>query len=101
MSDMSNPEDWARRGQQLGELRQENYQLKQRIAELEGAIGLERIAAHKLEAENQRLRDAAPEYKIVKQAIALADAEYVGQAWAPLWEWAWKEAKALLGGGHE
>ena len=51
----------------------------------------------KLEAENERLREAldtelAPDYERFKRAKKLADAEYVGQAWRPLWEWAWKQA---------
>lgn len=50
-----------------------------------------------LREENERLREAldtelAPDYERFKRAKKLADAEYVGQAWRPLWEWAWKQA---------
>jgi len=35
---------------------------QEKIAELEGTIGLERIAAHKLEAENAKLREQGREF---------------------------------------
>ena len=53
----------------------------------------ERIA--ELEAENERLTaelEAPPDYRRVQRARALADAEYVGQAYGPLWEWAWSNS---------
>ncbi len=52
---------------------------------------------NELQAENERLREEAPDYERLKRAEALADSEYVGQAWKPLWQWAWEQT-ALEGG---
>lgn len=47
-----------------------------------------------LEAKVGRL-EKAPDYQRAKKAKELADAEYVGQAWQPLWEWAWEQAALI------
>lgn len=52
-----------------------------------------------LEAQLAELQQA-PDYKRVKRALDLANCEYLGQEWLPLWEWAWKES-ALEDKGDE